>query len=52
MDDIPGKHSRKKLFEAGVLPGRKAERDLQERFAQAHCGPIGNSYDAPEFNGI
>lgn len=26
---------RKKLFEVGVLPGRKAERDLQERFAQA-----------------
>ncbi len=26
---------RRKLFEVGVLPGRKAERDLQERFAVA-----------------
>jgi hypothetical protein len=26
---------RKKLYEVGVLPGRKAERDLQEHFAVA-----------------
>jgi hypothetical protein len=26
---------RRKLYEVGVLPGRKAERDLQERFAIA-----------------
>jgi hypothetical protein len=26
---------RKRLYEVGVLPGRKAERDMQERFAQA-----------------
>lgn len=44
-------HSRKRLFEAGVLPGRKAKRDLQSASLK-HCRPIGNGCDTPGFNGI